>query len=220
MSTQVPATTAPDRRWLILAGIAFPLLFAVSFVFDATAMVGEIPRPGSSAAEVVDFYQANAGPSVYLRAAVRLLAAAALAAVAIGFATSARLRPQAGGLRWPAAALGVASALLLAVSPTLSVIANATVDSAAPETLLGYREWNYFLGGTVHLAVLGAYAAALTYACWRLLPRTARWLGIVTAVSGLAVPLVEYFNPVARFASWAWVVVLVVLVMRAGRDRD
>lgn len=224
MSTQVPPVSEPvapqsSRRWWVWAGIAFPLLFAVSFVFDATTMVGEIPRPGASAAEVVEFYQANASPAVYWRAAIRLLAAAALAVVAVGFATSARLRPAISALRWPAAAFGVASALLFAASPALSIVANATVTTAAPDTLLAYREWNYLLGGTVHLAVLGAYAGLLTYACWHRLSRIPRWLGVVTAAAGLAVPLLELLNPLARFASWAWLVALTVVVLRGDRTR-
>ncbi|ADD41504.1 hypothetical protein [Stackebrandtia nassauensis] len=218
MSVQSPVTTPPRRLWL-LAGFAFPLLFAVSFVFDATTMVGQIPRPGSSAAEVVEFYQANQGVSVYLRAAIRLLSAAALAVVALRFAASPRLRSTPDALRWPTAVVGVVSAVSLAVSPALSIVANATVDTAAPETLLAFREWNYLMGGHVHLAVLGAYAGLLTFACWSRLSLTVRWLGVVTAGSGLAVPLVELANPLARTASWVWLVALTVAVLRSERAR-
>ncbi|MGH8794956.1 MAG: hypothetical protein ACRDXX_20230 [Stackebrandtia sp.] len=210
------ATSRFARRAWAWGGLAFPLLFAVSMVFDSIALVGDIPRPGASADVVVAFYEANSGGLAALRAGVRLAAALGLAAFALHVAAAPWLRTTSNGLRRLTTAVGVASAVFLAVSPAASLTAQNLVGSADPETIVLLRESSYLFGGVVHLAVMGAYAALLTVVCWSKLTRTVQVLGLSAAALGLAVPLNEYLNPPARLALWIWLVVVVVIALRGG----
>jgi hypothetical protein len=200
------------HRYTALSGI----LAAVLFGTGSALWAFEMPAPGASAAEVVDFYRNTSG-RIVAGASLSLVAAAVFVLFAAGLR---RVLAEAEGddvlatTAFGGGLLGVAAGL---GAETINMVGALRAQDGRLTDALGQAVFqiSYVLGfnaAGVGLGVLGLATAAVALRTGTVLPR---WLAVITVVLGLA--LLTPLSQVALGPAVLLLPVIAVLLLRAPR---
>ncbi|MDR2998191.1 MAG: hypothetical protein LBU78_08740 [Microbacterium sp.] len=196
-----------------------PLIGALMFLLFYLAVspvagifsVGELPLPGSPAAEVHDYLAANTVPSMI----TGLLQA--LSGLGLGIVVAGSL-PRRGGVysvghrqRGLGLTAGWTAVAAIIVSAALSIALSMIATTASTDTVAMIRSISFYAGGVVHVVALGVFVLSVVARHGRSrLVRVLAWIAGCLAVLSLLSVVVYYaslFLPVGRLACMVALVV-------------
>lgn len=183
---RTPPTERLPAAW---GGPAATGLFAAGVVTALRTASSPYPRPGSTVAQVQDYFQGSAGPA-RISLAGQLASAAALIPYAEAVARLAASLPRRPGLARVARLAGFGAAATLAASALTGAVLTGPTGRD-PDAARRLHRWAFIAGGPLHAATLGLLMAVLASAGWRTgrLPRTVSVAAAVSGAAGLAAPL-------------------------------
>ena len=210
LAADQPAPDAAERDPGAAAGILVGPTFVAAIVGAMRLAKRPLPRPGSAAADFIDYYRGSAGAARF-SAAGQAVSIVALARFTIAVTRLAgRAAPASPLLPAAAAASGAASVALLAASAATHATLTAPSDRDA-ETVAGLARRVFVLGGPIHGVAYGIFTGVATVAARQtgLLGRGGTATGVASAAAGVLAPL--YFRweqagwliPIGRFSGYA-----------------
>lgn len=202
----------------LIGAVAFLLFYlAVSPVAGAFS-VGELPLPGSPAADVHDYLAANTTPSL-ITGILQGLSGLGLAVVVAGSV------PRAGGpyvvragSRHLARIAGWIAVAAILASAVLSIVLSSIATSAGTDTVATIRSFSFYAGGVVHVVALGVFvlSAVAMHGPSRLV-RVLAWIAGSLAVLSVLSTVIYYaslFLPLGRLACMVALVVSGISIAR------
>lgn len=217
-----PNRAASELAAGVLAPVGFLGAFLAAGVASGAVADRPLPMPDAPAAEVVAYYATNP-LAVGLTAGLQVVSVACLAVFVAFLAPALR----AVGAAW-LPRIGYLSVAAMVVSSALSATLALLVPAASEETVTALRLANFYAGGVVTVATLGAFVlgTALVLGRERLFGAPTRWFGVVAggiavlSVLSLAIYAATVAIPVGRVLSMVWTIVAGVVVLRRARNEE
>lgn len=223
--TKKNAQGGPPLSPIAIAAVA---LFMASLALPAVLAGGvTYPSPYSDAATIIDYFQNNSF-AVLITALLQFTASVPLAI----FAATSAARLNRLGVRAPGVNIGLVGGVLASASMALS--ASFTWALTRPEILESdplirlLHDLAFITGGPGVVVPTGLLLAGLAVPglLAGLLPRWLAWAGLVIAgvsvlaTLAIAIPALSVLLPIARFPSFAWLIVTAFLlpVTRTARN--
>lgn len=223
--TKKKAQGGPPLSPIAIATVA---LFMASLALPAVLAGGtSYPSPYSDAATIIDYFQNNSF-AVLLTALLQFAASVPLAI----FAATSAARLNRLGVRAPGVNIGLVGGVLASASMALS--ASFTWALTRPEILEHdelirlLHDLAFITGGPGVVVPTGLLLAGIAVPglLAGLLPRWLAWTGLViagvsvVATLAVAIPALSVLLPIARFPSFAWLILTAFLlpVTRTARN--
>lgn len=210
--TKKNAQGGPPLSPIAIAAVA---LFMASLALPAVLAGGATyPSPYSDAATIIDYFQNNSF-AVLITALLQFAASVPLAI----FAATSAARLNRLGVRAPGVNIGLVGGVLASASMALS--ASFTWALTRPEILESdllirlLHDLAFITGGPGVVVPTGLLLAGIAVPglLAGLLPRWLAWAGLViagvsvVATLAIAIPALSVLLPIARFPSFAWLIV-------------